>query len=747
MAIVKMKYVEIGSSADDYKDMLLKCSQSECFHAELASSLYRKENGEKLLQQDNKYVDGMNQMKSLIIQSGHKLKLNEEVKIYSDAEMKEHISKLNAEFSLLATEQKTKYELTTEDEVALNNLRELGFEKLHSSMFIKFIFGRLPVNSYTKLMLHNTDLFKAISLHENANYIWLCIASSATYFHEVYEILNSIYFEDLGIPTMDVNEMIGSYQDEINSLYTYCSWRNDLHRLYKYVRIVDGRYVVAGFVPAKNQELFNELFIGLDVFTTFEDPKEARKKPHPVSLNSDIFAEGLSKIDLNLITNSEFLKFTFGIVNNNGYEQLNLYDDKLFKIYDLAEKGHYHWICYVTTKNMFREVNKIFDELDFRQISLNAEDMQDIAKIYTEDTTDEERFQDLRKRFVNLDKYLKIEEGGSKEIKAPTLLKNNWFVKPFELFVDMYGIPAYSGIDPSTFVAITYFLLFGIMFGDLGQGIVLMLIGFGLGRKKPDNKLLGIIGRIGISSSIFGFLYGSVFGLETVLNPIHQNLFNVKDKLFEVMESSSTMTLIGGAIAMGVVLILISMLINMYIRFKNKETGELLFNQNGLTGFIFYSYLVAMLIGNLTGLYNISYKITNYIFIGVPIIIFLLETPLKSLVEGDGFKVKGGWGTYFAEIPFELFELLLSFVTNTMSYMRVGGFVLSHAGMMMVVMILTEMTTGVGSIVVFILGNIFVMALEGLIVGIQALRLELYEMFSRYFRAGGRKFILISEEI
>lgn len=396
---------------------------------------------------------------------------------------------------------------------------------------------------------------------------------------------------------------------------------------------------------------------------------------------------------------------------------------------------------------MFHEIKKIFDELDFREINLSPQDMQDIAKIYIEDTTDQQRFQDLRDRFVDLDKYLKVEEGGSKEINAPTLLRNNWFVKPFELFVDMYGIPAYSGIDPSTFVAITYFLLFGIMFGDLGQGIVLMLIGFGFGRKKPDNKLLGIIGRIGISSSIFGFLYGSVFGLETVLNPIHQNLFNVKDKLFEVMDSSSTMTLIGGAIAMGVVLILISMLVNMYIRFKNNETGELLFNQNGLTGFVFYTYLVVMLVGNLTGFYNISSVITNYIFIGIPIIIFLLETPLKSLVDGGGFKVEGGWGTYFAEIPFELFELLLSFVTNTMSYMRVGGFVLSHAGMMMVVMILTEMTTGVGSIVVFILGNIFVMALEGLIVGIQALRLELYEMFSRYFRAGGRKFILISEEI
>ena len=87
----------------------------------------------------------------------------------------------------------------------------------------------------------------------------------------------------------------------------------------------------------------------------------------------------------------------------------------------------------------------------------------------------------------------------------------------------------------------------------------------------------------------------------------------------------------------------------------------------------------------------------------------------------------------------------MSFVTNSMSYLRVGGFVLSHAGMMLVVMTLVKMTSNAG-IIVLILGNIFVMVLEGLVVGIQSLRLEYYEMFSRYYNGGGRKYKALTAE-
>ena len=145
------------------------------------------------------------------------------------------------------------------------------------------------------------------------------------------------------------------------------------------------------------------------------------------------------------------------------------------------------------------------------------------------------------------------------------------------MFVEMYGLPNYKDIDPTPFVAVTFCLLFGIMFGDLGQGAVLLVGGLLL-EKLKHNRLAGIVGRAGLISMIFGFLFGSVFGIETLLNPIHQSLFDVREKLFEVMDSSATMPLLIGAVAIGAVLILMTMIINIYLNFKRREPAEALFS-------------------------------------------------------------------------------------------------------------------------------------------------------------------------
>lgn len=102
-------------------------------------------------------------------------------------------------------------------------------------------------------------------------------------------------------------------------------------------------------------------------------------------------------------------------------------------------------------------------------------------------------------------------------------------------------------------------------------------------------------------------------------------------------------------------------------------------------------------------------------------------------------------GMFIVEKFFELFEILLSFITNTMSFIRVGAFALNHVGMMSVVFLLSDMAQG-GSVVVQVLGNLLVIGLEGLIVGIQVLRLEYYEMFSRFFVGDGKEFQNINQK-
>ena len=89
---------------------------------------------------------------------------------------------------------------------------------------------------------------------------------------------------------------------------------------------------------------------------------------------------------------------------------------------------------------------------------------------------------------------------------------------------------------------------------------------------------------------------------------------------------------------------------------------------------------------------------------------------------------------------FELFEVLLSYFSNTLSFVRIGAFAVSHAAMMEVVLMLAGAESGNPNIVVVILGNLFVTAMEGLVVGIQVLRLEYYEIFSRFYKGTGREF-------
>ena len=211
------------------------------------------------------------------------------------------------------------------------------------------------------------------------------------------------------------------------------------------------------------------------------------------------------------------------------------------------------------------------------------------------------------------------------------------------------------------------------------------------------------------------------------------------------MSPENTMTLLMAAIGLGIVLILISMTFNIVLNFKKKNIGEAILSQNGLCGVTFYVAVIGAALGMLTGQHfvNIFYIL---ILIVLPLILMFLKEPLIRKLEEHGEMFPNGFGAFFVEGFFELFEVVLSFITNTMSFLRVGGFVLSHAGMMLVVYTLAEMVGGFGEIIVLILGNVFVMCLEGLIVGIQVLRLEFYEMFSRYYEGNGIPLKTIKED-
>lgn len=334
-----------------------------------------------------------------------------------------------------------------------------------------------------------------------------------------------------------------------------------------------------------------------------------------------------------------------------------------------------------------------------------------------------------------------IEKVDNEEKHSPPVkLKNNRFSRPFESFVEMYGLPSYNEIDPTVIVSILYTLFFGIMFGDVGQGIVLSLVGAAMWKLKK--MMLGkILIRCGFSATIFGFIYGAVFGLEHALDPVYKVLFNLHEKPIDVMEPKTVMMIIILAVVLGAGTILLSMILNIYSSFRRKNYENAVFGQNGIAGFLFYGSLVAGLGVTAFGVNVISLPYILGLMV-LPIILIFFKEPLGKLLAREPDWKPEKWGEYIVQNSFEMFEIMLSYITNTMSFLRVGAYVLVHAGMMMVVFTIAQIMPGgiVGYTIMAVFGNIFVIALEGLLVGIQVLRLNFYELFSRFFDGQGRPF-------
>lgn len=323
-----------------------------------------------------------------------------------------------------------------------------------------------------------------------------------------------------------------------------------------------------------------------------------------------------------------------------------------------------------------------------------------------------------------------VEEDVDEDLSVvpPTRLKNPKLLKPFEMFVEMYGLPAYNEMDPTVFIALTYTLMFGIMFGDVGQGLVLVLGGFLLYRIK-GMRLAGIISFAGIWSVFFGFMYGSVFGFEELLPAIW------------IKPMDNIMNVLMMAIGFGALLILIAMVLNIINSIRSKEYGRLFFNQSGLAGLICYGFVAVCVVLFATG-HGLPATIIIGVAVGVPLIAILLKEPLSHLIEKKRPVLpEGSKAMFLVEALVECFDVVLSYATNTISFVRVGAFALSHAGMMGVVMTLAGMEKGNPNWVIIVLGNILVAGLEGLVVGIQVLRLEYYEMFSRFYKGNGKPFV------
>jgi len=507
---------------------------------------------------------------------------------------------------------------------------------------------------------------------------------------------------------------------------------------------------------------------------------------------------GLS-VDLKKIRVCQFISIHFGSLPRAGYEQLKTYEDNPFVVFfPCTSDEKTVWGVYICPLEQCSEIDRIFSRLYFQPLDLERfdgtpkeavgqfkkeadtsrnelkkvdDEIQQLWKdeqercnlIYSWLTIKNTYFgirkyafqyngffilsgwipQEAENSFTSkLDQCSSVEynlDDASNELvhSPPVKLHNRRPFKSFEYFTEMYGLPNYSEIDPTPLLACIFVTLFGIMFGDVGHGICAFLLGLWMWKKK--NMPLGhILMPCGISSCIFGSVFGSVFGFEHLLDPLYYAL-GFSEKPISVMEGSTTTNILIVAVSIGVVLLIVAMFLNIISSLRQRHYERALFGQNGVAGLIFYISIVFGFVLQLLGT-PVMTPLYVTLLIVLPLLVMFFREVFGGLMEHKPDWKPEKWGEFIVQNFFELFEFLLSYLSNTVSFLRVGAFVLVHAGMMNMVFTLADMVGGVGYPIVLVIGNIFVMALEGLLVSIHVLRLNFYEMFSRFYDGDGRPF-------
>jgi len=337
--------------------------------------------------------------------------------------------------------------------------------------------------------------------------------------------------------------------------------------------------------------------------------------------------------------------------------------------------------------------------------------------------------------------YVEVRDPEPHDPAVPVRLKNPSVFRPFEEVVTTYSLPSSKEIDPTVVVAITYLIMFGMMFGDVGQGLVLAAAGFWAAKKVPSVRNLGLIlGMCGISSVIFGFVYGSVFGVEMQLNP----WINLPLVEHHTSVMASNLAVLGGiSIGFGIIMLSLGIIFNIVNAVREKEWGVAVFDQYGLTGLAFY--WCALIWAVLTAMGFVGVGITALAAGAlVALAVLFVREPIIRATERKEHLVEGGVGFFVVQALIDTMDMVIRFLSNTVSFIRVAAFGLTHAALFMAIHTIGYMisgsTHGAGYIVTFIVGNIFVVVMEGLIVSIQCLRLQYYEVFGKFYRGGGLPF-------
>ena len=321
----------------------------------------------------------------------------------------------------------------------------------------------------------------------------------------------------------------------------------------------------------------------------------------------------------------------------------------------------------------------------------------------------------LAKSFDNRFVLNAREPRSDERLRVPTVTRHHRWLQPFARLVQNYGVPRYGEIDPTVLFALSFVLMFGMMFGDVGHGAIIALTGIVLRRRLGQYSVLAI--AVGISSMVFGLFYGSVFGFEQVFSALW------------ISPLSDPMRMLGVALSWGIGFILLTSLLTVRNHLAEGRLRDALLDSHGAAGMMLY-------LGLLFGAWR--YGATGHIGVA-PLLVICLA--LAAMFAHSWQNNRGiATGERILVALMEGYEAIMADISNTLSFLRLAAFSLNHVALSVALFIVANRLQSTGYWVTVVLGNLFILGMEGAIVAIQTLRLEYYEGFSRFFNGDGREF-------
>jgi V/A-type H+-transporting ATPase subunit I len=373
----------------------------------------------------------------------------------------------------------------------------------------------------------------------------------------------------------------------------------------------------------------------------------------------------------------------------------------------------------------------------------------------------------------------------TEHVKVPVRLKNPRLLKPFQMLVENYGTPAYGTVDPTLLVAAAYLVMFGLMFADAGHGLVLLLAGIlGLRSHRVRGRireLFGLVVWCAGSAILFGVLFGSYFGMQ-LLPPVWFDFHGVVSGHAEGGAITSIFDILALTIYLGITVIGLGFILNWINLARRKRWVDVVFDRAGLiTAWLYAGGIYTAFEFVQSGYRELPGTPALVAGLVLPAALLLLKEPVEAIsgghdghASGDGGAENGGARSGIAQsggtrggarhgrrsLPaaviaavanwlLELLEVGSGYLANTLSFMRVAGLGIAHVTLMTAFFEIASLAAGDGgynvfSIIILILGNALVIGLEGLSAGIQSLRLNYYEFFSKYFSGSGEVYRPIS---